>query len=89
VDYEEFSKIEEQCGVESVEAKEAYLELIITDLKPITARVDTDDWGDTIITCNERNDITTAELLEFITFFQGAECAIFTIKGNKIKISPY
>jgi len=89
MNWKEYEEMEERLGPEAEEVREAYRDCVIEDLKPITDSVVVDEWGDVIITCNERSDITTSELLSFITLFMEAEGAMLHIKGNKIKLNVY
>jgi len=49
----EYEKIEEKYGAGSKEASEAYRDLMITDLKPISTETHIDEWGATIVTLNQ------------------------------------
>ena len=85
----EYGKIEEEYGAGSEEAKEAYRDLMITDLKPLTAKVDLDEWGDAVITLKDSFELSGEELIHWITFFEMAEGAHCRFRDNKIKIDVW
>ena len=85
----EYEKIEEEHGAMSEEAKKAYRDLMITDLKPLTEKVDLDEWGDAIITLKDRFELSGEELIHWITFFEMAEGAHCRFKGNQLKIDVW
>jgi len=89
MDYEEYEKIEVKYGAESEEAKEAYLQLMVTELELITKEVVFDDWGWATITLKDYITLSGEQLLMWVDILDKAKLLMFRVKGNEIRMRTW
>jgi len=89
MDYQEYEKIAHEYGFESDKAQKAYLELVITELKPITKEVVFDKWGWATLTFKDHIEMSGEELLETCDILVKADQLMWRISGNQIRMWTY
>ena len=87
MNYQDYLKFEKEYGAGSDEAGKAYLQLVVTELKPITKEAVFDQFDHLTITLKDSITMSGETLLYYIDFLSGLDGAFYKIRGNQIRFS--